>query len=393
MSVPTRPSRDLLDVDRLTEMLTALVTVPSENPPGDEAAVAEVMASLCAELGLEVTEHETQPGRPSIVARWRGPRADRGARKLTYCSHIDVVPAGDPRLWSVEPYGATVRDGAMHGRGTSDAKGPCAAALAAVALMRKMEIEFDGTLELVFVVDEESGGFQGAAPLVASGEVGGDVTVVGEPTSLRVVRAQRGIAWTRITTRGKAAHGSAPERGINAIRHMAEIVALLDESLPDIYHPLLGRPTINVGLINGGTKLNVIPAGCTIELDRRIVPGEDEASAIGTIEAAIHEAKKRFPELEAEVEVVGSGPPFEVDETAPLVQAAVASVSEIGRVPEIVGFRGASDARFFADTGADVIVFGPGDIAVAHTANESIDLDELADGAVAYASLFAKMLT
>lgn len=393
MSVPTRPSRDLLDVDRLTEMLTALVTVPSENPPGNEAEVAAVMASLCTELGLEVTEHETQPGRPSIVARWRGLGAGGGARKLTYCSHIDVVPAGDPRLWSVEPYAATVRDGAMHGRGTSDAKGPCAAALAAVALMRKMEIGFDGTLELVFVVDEESGGFQGAAPLVASGEVGGDVTVVGEPTSLRVVRAQRGIAWTRITTRGKAAHGSAPERGINAIRHMAEIVALLDESLPDVYHPLLGRPTINVGLINGGTKLNVIPAECTIELDRRIVPGEDEASAIGTIEAAIHEAKKRFPELEAEVEVVGSGPPFEVDEAAPLVQAAVASVSEIGRVPEIVGFRGASDARFFADTGADVIVFGPGDIAVAHTANESIDLDELADGAVAYASLFAKMLT
>lgn len=376
----------------MTEMLTALVTVPSENPPGNEAEVAAVMASLCADLGLEVTEHETQRGRPSVVARWRGRRADGGARKLTYCSHIDVVPAGDPRLWSVEPYGATVHDGAMHGRGTSDAKGPCAAALAAVALMRKMEIEFDGTLELVFVADEESGGFQGAAPLVASGEVGGDVTVVGEPTSLRVVRAQRGIAWTRITTRGKAAHGSAPERGINAIRHMAEIVALLDESLPDIYHPLLGRPTINVGLINGGTKLNVIPAGCTIELDRRIVPGEDEASAIATMEAAIARAKDRFPDLEAELEVVGSGPPFEIDEAAPLVQAAVASVSEVGRIPEIVGFRGASDARFFADTGADVIVFGPGDIAVAHTANESIDLDELADGAVAYASLFAKML-
>lgn len=391
MSAPERTSRDLLDTGRLTEMLAALVSVPSENPPGNESAVAPVVASLCEGLGLEVSQHEAKPGRPNVVARWKQGEWDSGVT-VTFCSHIDVVPAGDPRLWAADPYAAIVRDGAMHGRGTADAKGPCAAALGAVGLMQEMAVTFDGTLELVFVSDEESGGFDGAEPLVASGEVGGSVVVVGEPTSLRVVRAQRGIAWTRITTRGKAAHGSAPERGINAIRHMAEVIAHLDDSLPDVDHPLLGRPTINVGTIGGGTKLNVTPAECTMEVDRRIVPGEDEASAIETFRQAIAKAKERFPDIDAEIEVVGSGPPFEIDEDAPLVQAAVEAVAHTGRSPEIVGFRGASDARFFAETGADVIVFGPGDIAVAHTAHESIEIDELADGALAYAWLFAKML-
>lgn len=391
MSAPERPSRDLLDTDQLTETLAALVSVPSENPPGNEAAVAPVVVSLCEELGLEVSQHEARPGRPSVVARWKQGKETPGPT-VTFCSHIDVVPAGDPRLWATDPYAAVVRDGAMHGRGTSDAKGPCAAALGAVGLMQRMGVAFDGILELVFVADEESGGFDGAEPLVASGEVGGSIVVVGEPTSLRVVRAQRGIAWTRITTRGRAAHGSAPERGINAIRHMAEVIAHLDDSLPDIDHPLLGRPTINVGTINGGTKLNITPAECIMEVDRRIVPGEDKTSAISTFEDAIAKARERFPEIDAEIEVVGSGAPFEVDEDAPLVQAAITAATETGRAAEIVGFRGASDARFFAETGADVIVFGPGDIGVAHTAHESIDLDELADGALAYASLFAKML-
>lgn len=388
MTVPTRRSDEVLDRQRLTETLAHLVSFPSENPPGDEGEVAEATAALCSELGLEVALHADQPGRPSVVARLvkgEGPT-------VTFCSHIDVVPAGDPKLWDESPYGAEVSEGRMHGRGTSDAKGPCAAALEAVRIIQELDLPLAGTLELAFVADEESGGFHGAAPLVRDGVVGGRAAVIGEPTSLRIVRAQRGIAWTRITTRGRAAHGSAPERGVNAIRHMTEVIARLDETLPDIEHPLLGRPTLNVGTISGGTKLNIIPAECTIELDRRIVPGEDEASAIASIEEAIALARDTFPDLDAEVTVVGSGAPFEIAEDAELVQAAVDAVRNRGREPEIVGFRGASDARFFADAGADVIVFGPGDITVAHTAHESIDLDELADGALAYVDLFARML-
>jgi acetylornithine deacetylase/succinyl-diaminopimelate desuccinylase family protein len=395
MGLTPQQSRSLVDHDRLVERLRQLVSTPSENPPGDELKAAELVAGFCTELGLDTEMHEIEPGRPSVVARWssNGRRRDSGAT-LTYCSHIDVVPAGDPALWGEDPYGARVGGGHLHGRGSSDAKGPCAAALEAVAIMKKAGVTFDGAFELAFVADEESGGFKGAAPLVEQGIINPRCAVVGEPTSMRVVRAQRGIAWLRVVARGVAGHGSAPERGVNAIRHMSEIVLRLDETIPDIEHPLLGRPTLSVGTIKGGDKLNIIPASCVIELDRRMIPGETQDSVIGTIEQAIEAAKERFDDIDATVEVVSMGSPFEIPEDSMMVQVATRAIGEVAeRDVEVIGFRGASDARFMAEAGAEVIVCGPGDIMLAHTAREYIELDELAVGAAAYALMFSRILS
>lgn len=379
-----------LDRDRLIGRLQALVRARSENPPGEEAEAGGVASAFCAELGLEVATEYAQPGRPNVIARWEG---DASGRTLGYCSHIDVVPAGDHSLWDVDPYAAEIHDGSMYGRGTADAKGPIAAALEAVAMLKDAGFEPDATLELELVCDEESGGFQGAGYLVDKGLIAPDVAIVGEPTALRVVRAQRGIAWSRITTRGVAAHGSAPERGVNAIYHMAEIVRHLVDCLPDITHPVVGGPTVSVGTINGGAKLNIIPASCTIEVDRRTVPGETDASVIESFEAAVERARETYPDIDARIEIVDSGVPFEVPESSELVQTMMGAISETtGNPADVIGFRGASDARFLAQAGADVIVFGPGDITVAHTARESIDLLQLEHGAVAYALAFSRLL-
>ena len=390
MSAQSDLLRASADPARVTERLATLVRSPSENPPGNEKEVAGIVAGMCSDLGLDVTMHEAEPGRPSVVARWT--QGDGPA--LTYCSHIDVVPIGDPGLWERDPFGAEIDGGRMHGRGTSDAKGPCAAALEAVALLKEAGARFDGTLELALVADEETMGFKGAAFLVDEQIVRPDVAVVGEPTSLRVVRAQRGAAWFRILTRGVAGHGSAPERGVNAVKHMAEIVLRLEETLPDIEHELLGGPTISVGTIRGGEKVNIIPASCVAEVDRRTIPGETEESVTATLAAAIELAKERFPEIDASIELAFSALPFEVPADARVVKEAFESVAEArGSATTIMGFRGASDARFLADTGADVILCGPGQIELAHTATESIDLAELNDGAVAYALLFGRMLS
>lgn len=378
-----------LDRPKLVERLAGLVRVESENPPGNETKVGALVADACEELGLKVEVHEKVEGRPNIVARWEGGPGPT----LGYCSHIDVVPAGDPTLWSVDPYAAHIDDNRMYGRGSSDAKGPIAAALEAVSLLRSTGFEPQGTLELELVSDEESGGFKGAGFLVEAGLVGPDLAIVGEPTLLRVVRAQRGIAWSRITTRGVAAHGSAPERGINAIDHMAAIIRELKDSLPDITHPVVGGPTINVGTIHGGAKLNIIPASCVIEVDRRTIPGETDEDVMAQFEAAIGRAREMYPDIDAVAEIVDAGAPFEVALDSRLVQTMAQAAQEAtGKETEIIGFRGASDARFLAEAGAEVIVFGPGDIAVAHTAKEFIDLDVLADGAVSYALAFARLL-
>lgn len=379
-----------VDRDRLVDRLQQLVRTPSENPPGEEAAAAALTSALCKDLGLDVEEHESEPGRPSVVARWRG----SDGPTLCYCSHIDVVPAGDPSLWERDPYSGAIEDGRMHGRGSSDAKGPVAAALEAVAILKGAGWEPRGTLELALVADEETMGFQGAGYLVEQKIVAPDVAIVGEPTSLRVVRAQRGASWFRLTTRGVAGHGSAPERGVNAIKHMAEVLLHLEETLPDATHPLLGGPTISVGTIRGGEKVNIIPAACVAEIDRRTVPGETRESVIAGIEEAVELARERFPDVDAVVDLAFFAESFEVPRDAQVVTAAVDAIhTTTGRDVDVIGFRGASDARFLFETGADVIVCGPGDITLAHTARESIDLAELEDGAVAYAKAFASLLS
>lgn len=389
MSPLERDLSALLDRDRLVSRLVSLVQTESENPPGNEAAAGRVTAGFCDELGLDVKVVSAAEGRPNVIARWAGGEGPT----LGYCSHIDVVPAGDHSLWDVEPYGALIRQGRLYGRGSSDAKGPIAAALEAVAVLKAAGFTPAGTLELELVSDEESGGFKGTGWLVDEGLIRPDLAIVGEPTLLRVVRAQRGIAWSRITTKGVAAHGSAPERGVNAIDHMTAIVRELLRSVPNIEHPVLGSPTINIGTIHGGSKLNIIPASCVIEIDRRTIPGETNEDVIVQFEGAIERARQTYPDIDAAVEIVDSGSPFEVPADAPLVTTMMAAVAlATGSEAEVIGFRGASDARFLAEAGAEVIVFGPGEITLAHTARESIDLDSLAKGALAYALAFARLL-
>jgi succinyl-diaminopimelate desuccinylase len=377
-----------VDRDRLVERLRDLVRTPSENPPGREAEVAKRVSEYCEGLGLETRIYEYESGRPSVIARWGS--GDHPV--LCYCSHIDVVPAGDPTLWAHDPYGAEIEDGHMHGRGSSDAKGPVSASLEAVNALQDAGFTPAGTIELAFVADEETMGLKGAKPLVESGTLKADMAIVGEPTSLRIVRAQRGPCWFRIITRGVAGHGSAPERGVNAIKHMAEIILHLEETLPDISHPIVGGPTINIGTISGGEKVNVIPSLCVAEIDRRTIPGETEDSVREQIEAAIELAKKRFPDIDARVEIPVFGEPFESDESSSVVREMSRAIEEArARPPEIIGFRGSSDARFFAEAGAEVAVCGPGDITVAHTVRESIDLEELRLGAIAYSLAFGRL--
>jgi acetylornithine deacetylase/succinyl-diaminopimelate desuccinylase family protein len=389
VTASTEHLASLVDKDRLVDRLQRMVRVPSENPPGLEKEAADLVAGYCADLGFEVSQHECEPNRPSVVAR-----LTRGeGPTLTYCSHIDVVPVGDPALWDRDPFSGDIEDGKLYGRGSSDAKGPIAAALEAVSVLLAAKTEWQGTLELALVADEETMGFKGAGFLVDEGILKPDVAIVGEPTSLRLVRAQRGANWFRIITHGVAGHGSAPERGVNAIKHMSEIVLHLDQTLPDIKHDLLGGPSLNVGTIRGGEKINIIPASCAIEVDRRSIPQESQEDVRASIDAAIERARSRFPNLDAEVHLDFAAEPFEVEADAFLVTEVVDALTEaLGKPAEVIGFRGASDARFIRDTGADVIVCGPGQIEVAHTAHEVIDLAELEKGAVAYAAAFARLL-
>lgn len=270
-----------------------------------------------------------------------------------------------------------IEDGRIHGRGACDTKGSIAAMLQALretlaGARRPQATE----IVLAALVDEENQQL-GSRALVESG-FRADFGIVGEPTRLRVVTAHKGDLWVRIETRGKAAHGARPELGDNAVRSMARVVELLEGPYAEMLrqrpaHPLLGRPTINVGLIRGGSQPNIVPDRCVIEADRRTVPGETEAGAKREIEAFLrsHGVKAAMVDMKGV-----PAPAMETDPDLPFVRQFLRATGRRG----VEGVSYFCDAAVLASGGTPCVVFGPGDIAQAHTAREWIAVDSLERG-------------
>jgi succinyl-diaminopimelate desuccinylase len=223
-----------------------------------------------------------------------------------------------------------------------------------------------------------------------------DAAIVGEPSELRLGLAERGGAWITATAFGAAAHGSMPHRGVNAITSMARLLLRLPEALPDLTHPLIGEPTVNAAMIAGGSAPNVVPERCVVEIDRRTIPGETDPVAVLTPFERLAEAiRAEHPEVHIAFEVhdwcdAAEGPPD--DRIVRLAGEAVAAEAG-GGPPAAVGFSGITDARYYLnDAKIPTVILGPGSLAVAHAADESVRVDELITAARAYARLFVAYL-
>jgi acetylornithine deacetylase/succinyl-diaminopimelate desuccinylase-like protein len=274
-------------------------------------------------------------------------------------------------------------------------KGPIAAALGAIAAIRRAGITPEGTLELHLVADEEHAGIHGTRVLRDQGLLDQDAAIVGEPTEMEIALAERGGAWVTAVTHGKAAHGSQPHRGINAILAMSRFALRLHEVLPAHAHPLVGAPTVNVATIVGGSAPNVVPDRCEVEIDRRIVPGEDDPEAVlAPFRRLVDDLVAEQPDTRIEVtlrEWTEAAETSGDSAIASLVRHAIAA--ELGTPPPFVGFTGITDARFYInDAAIPTVIAGPGSLSVAHTADESIAVDEMVVGARAYARAFASFL-
>ena len=368
-------------------LLRELIALPSVNPTLAEAGsprageqrVAEFLAATAAQAGLEVELLEVLPGRPNLLARLSP--AGKTRSRILLAPHLDTVNAADTQFTPRR------RGGRLHGRGACDTKGLIAAmfdALRELALTGPRPAE----TELVFagLIDEENNQ-AGSRALMASG-LRADLAIVGEPTQLRVVTAHKGSLWLDLMTRGRAAHGSRPELGRNAVHLMARIVDWLETSysarLRARRHPLLGSATASVGTIRGGTQPNIVPDACAIRLDRRTLPGETEAGVCQELRGLL-----RREGLAASLEEGRTAPclPLETDARLPLVAQFIRSVGQDGPV----GAQFFCDASVLAHGGIPSVVFGPGDIAQAHTVDEWIALVSL-ERARAGLSRFLKSL-
>ena len=324
----------------LASLLADLVSIDSVNPDlvrggAGEGAIAEAIAQWGSAAGLEVETLTEHPERPSVVVRARG---SGGGGTLLLCGHIDTVGVAG----MTEPFDARVDGDRLHGRGAYDMKGGVAAALLACRDATALGLAGD---VVVAAVDEEHASV-GVREVLR--HVRADAAIVTEPTELEVAIAHRGFVWIEIEVRGRAAHGSRPHLGVDAIAHAGPIltgIGDLDSRLAEP-HPLLDRGSIHASLIEGGTELSSYPDRCRISLERRTLPGEGAASVEAEIEEILAGTRSRVPGLGASQRTLLVREPFEIDADAELVGIVAAAASANGVSPSIGGASYWADAAF-----------------------------------------------
>jgi acetylornithine deacetylase len=360
-----------------------LISIPSVNPVlADDPAIsgehrmADFIGSFLDQRGFHVTRHEAIRGRPNVVGTI-GPDTPR--RRVMIEAHLDTQGIHG---MTVPPFEGVIKDGRLYGRGACDMKGPMAAALINLTKERLGELTNAG-VQLMFAaaIGEETGNL-GALEMVDL-DIGADELLVLEPTDLHVVHAHKGAFWFEVEVKGLAAHGSAPEKGVSSIRGMMKVIELLHKQTEDvtIRNALLGRATVNVGIIRGGSSINIVPERCVIEVDRRTVPGENSNEILSRLREGIATLAKNGDICQGEVRRIKEGVPFETTANSALVKRLCASCGDHMVEPVTEGAGWYSDAGPFSKTCREVAVFGPGSIRQAHTADEYIEIDELKTGA------------
>jgi acetylornithine deacetylase len=353
----------------------ALVEIDSRNPtlvPGapGESGCALFLASVLRDWGFEVELLEQVPGRPNLLAR-AGPAR---SPSLMFAGHLDVVGVEG---MSHPPFTADMKDGRIYGRGSADMKGGIAAMCAAAA--RAISPRSKKGVVIAAVVDEEYESL-GMRALLASG-VRAEAAVLTEPTRLAICPAHRGFVWMNIAFRGRAAHGSRYDIGADAITHaglfLAELDAVERRRGEGLTHPLLGRGSLHASTISGGTGMSTYPEVCELAIERRTLPGETPAMALSEIHAALDAVKKREPRLDASVTLTTAQSPSDVDRAAPVVEKLASAIRAEGLSANIEGLSAWTDAALLNEAGIPAVCFGPGDIALAHSAKEWVPVAEI----------------
>jgi acetylornithine deacetylase/succinyl-diaminopimelate desuccinylase len=378
------------DVARMKQELARLVAIDTQNPPGHEALAAQYLRDVLVTDGFDVSLQEYKPGRVNVVAR-----LENGAGPLfAFNTHMDVVPVGDG--WSSDPLGLTERDGRLYGRGACDCKGPLAAMLESLRMLVADRAAWSGTLLGVFVADEEIA--SEGAKFYAASRPKIDAAVVGEPTSNAIFSAHKGSLRPVVRVYGVSAHSGTPHLGENAIYRAGELLGLVAEHHDKVVrhrsHPLVGAASLTVTRINGGHADNVLPGACDVLLDRRMIPGEDEGEVKREIGEMLMLARERFG-LRAEVVdyKATTGGATETALDSPIVQASLAASRAHGVAkPGPFGFQGGCDLVHFRSIGAQGIVIGPGDLAVAHKPDEFVPVDEFITSSLIYRDVAKAML-
>jgi acetylornithine deacetylase/succinyl-diaminopimelate desuccinylase family protein len=355
------------------ETLADLVRINSVNSsyeggPG-EGEIAAYVRRFFEQRGIETWEQEVFPGRPNVLARLPGLDSNR---RIVLEAHTDTVSV---KGMTIPPFDPVIRDGKMYGRGACDTKAGLATMMHALASLKEDGITPPCEVLLAAAVDEEFS-YRGVVRLCEG--LKADAAIVAEPTELRAVIATKGVLRCRIVVHGRSAHSSKPHLGVNAITHMARVIAAIEadnERMAGVQHPLVGCGTCNVGVITGGVQVNFVPDRCAIEIDRRLLPGERASDAVAHYRQLLQSLNGITAEVEEPLLLVDEA--LDTPADAAVVQTATQVLSDMGLNAEPCGVPFGCDASKLSRAGIPSIVFGPGSIDRAHTADEYIELDQV----------------
>lgn len=363
----TPPARD-----PCLALLRELVAIDSVNPslvPGaaGEGAIAGAVAARMRAIGLDVVVRDAAPGRPNVVGVLEG---SQPGPALMFCGHLDTVGVDDMR----DPFEPRERDGRLYGRGSQDMKGGVAAMIDAARLARVRGFS-RGRLIVAAVVDEEFASL-GADALVADWTA--DAAVVTEPTDLQIGIGHKGFAWIEVTTRGRAAHGSRPAEGQDAILRMGRVLArleALDRALQArAPHPVLGTGSLHASTVDGGRELSSYPDACRLVYERRTIPGEEGAAVLREAEEILSALRDDDPQFEGTARLTFARPPYQLPAAHPLPSLLASAASR--SPPEGVGMSFWTDAAILGEAGIPTVLFGPGGAGL-HSTEEFVRVDDV----------------
>ncbi len=376
--------KDMLEEKEVITLLGDLISINSVNPLEDtsrqgEKELALYIRDYLKNIGIKSILQPVLDERPNVIGILEGAQE---AKSFVLEAHMDTVKGDN---MTIDPFSPRIKEGKMFGRGACDDKGSLVSMLLAMKLLKEKKISLKGRVYLAAVVDEEYK-YKGVSHLLKKG-FRADVGIVGEPTNLDIIIAHKGALRWRIVTKGVAFHSSEPEKGENAIYSMTQVINTLQKRLIPAYkkrlHPLVDSPTLSVNIIQGGTQINIVPDRCFIEIDRRIIPGEDYKSVLKEVDGVLNELRKKNPLLEIErEEPYVASPPMEVDKNERVVEALFESIKDnIGSEPKIRGGKFDSDAGKFVAQGIPTPVFGPGSTLQAHSKDEWVEIREVMQAA------------
>lgn len=380
--------------EKILGVLQELVAAPSVYPPGNTEEISALIAKKLRAWGYDVAVAANEPGIDNVVASMNAASGSAGP-VLAFNCHIDTVGVADEKAWDTPPYELTVKNGRAYGLGANNCKGPAASQLWVAEQIARAGGPAKGRVMFTFCGDEEALGPNGTAYLRDSGIVRPDMLVVGAQTENALITRERGVTWIELSVRGTASHAGQPESGDNAIMRMARLLCHLEKELFPAIRARNGdglQSTINPGVICGGSNINVVPAFCSVAIDRRVLPvSESIDGALEELRGVLAGAGE--PEGSFALRRLTGTNGFSAPQDGPLVSAFSRAISAVtGKPAAFVDSVGAFDGRFFADDGIEIVNFGPGEGNEGHKANESLPVDQLVQSALIQKAMVMELL-